>query len=91
MVALAILNRADPAGLGSDNRDAADALKQIDGIAYLDAPIANRKAWPNAAAKGRGILEVSKPDAKAKAELEACLNALHDVQRAGIQTHASAS
>ncbi len=91
MTALSMLNRADPGGLGGDNRDAADALWQLEGIAYLDAPIANRKAWPNAAARGRGILEAARPDAKAKAELEACLRGIYDVQRSGIQTHASAS
>lgn len=79
MVAYAVLNRADPIGLGADNDEAAEALRQLSGVDFLDTPIANRKAWPNAAAKGLGVAEVAKPDVKARTELRRCLRQLYTV------------
>jgi hypothetical protein len=38
-------------------------------IAYLDAPIGRRKAFPNAASEGRGVCELKREDKKASAEM----------------------
>jgi len=68
--AVAILNFADPAG--GDNQAAAEALRgNNDVITYLDAPIGRRKAFPNAAAEGRGVSELRPQDPKASAEIAA--------------------
>lgn len=67
--AVAILNFADPAG--GDNQAAAEALRGNDMITYLDAPLGRRKAFPNAAAEGRGVSELRPQDPKASAEIAA--------------------
>jgi chromosome partitioning protein len=69
LVSLAILNFADPQG--SDNAEAAAALNGNSVISYLDKPIGRRKAFPNAAAEGRGVSELKRPDPKASAEIQA--------------------
>ena len=66
--ALAFLNRADPRG--SDNDDAAEALRDTEALEYLDAPLGNRKAYSNAAAQGLGVLELQPRDPKATQEFE---------------------
>jgi chromosome partitioning protein len=65
--AVAILNFADPAG--ADNAAAVEALTGNETIAYLDAPIGRRKAFPNAASEGRGVCELKRQDLKASAEI----------------------
>jgi chromosome partitioning protein len=72
--ALAILNCADPAG--GDNAAAAQALSGSEVLSYLDAPIGRRKAFPNAAAEGRGVRELRPPDPKANAEILALVRFL---------------
>jgi len=72
--AVAVLNFAD--AQGADNEAAAAALKGAPGIDFLDTPIGRRKAFPNAAAEGRGIIELKRPDPKASAELAALVEAL---------------
>lgn len=62
----AFLNRAD--SRGSDNQEAADALRDTEVIQYLDAPLGNRKAYSNAAAQGLGVLELHPEDVKASQE-----------------------
>lgn len=62
----AFLNRADPRG--SDNDEAAEALRDTDVLQFLDAPLGNRKAYANAAAQGLGVLELHPEDRKASAE-----------------------
>jgi chromosome partitioning protein len=64
---LAILNFADPAG--GDNATAAEALSGTDALTYLDTPIGRRKAFPNAAAEGRGVSELKPTDPKACTEI----------------------
>src|SRR5689334_12874168 len=54
--ALAILNFADPQG--ADNDQAAEALQGNGVLEYLASPIGRRKAFPNAAAEGRGVSEL---------------------------------
>ena len=65
--ALSVLNAAD--AIGKDNEDAATVLRQCAGIRYLDCPIVRRKAFPNAAAQGKGVGEYAPRDQKAIDEL----------------------
>ena len=74
--AVAVLNFADPAG--GDNAAAAEALTGSEVIAYLDAPIGRRKAFPNAASEGRGVCELKRQDPKASAEMAALVRAVFD-------------
>jgi chromosome partitioning protein len=72
--AVAVLNFAD--SQGADNEAAAEALRNADAIEFLDCPIGRRKAFPNAAAEGLGVIELKRPDPKASAELAALVEAL---------------
>ena len=74
--AVAVLNAADP--VGKDNDDAAAALAEADGIRCLDVRVVRRKAFPNAAATGRAVIEQAGQDPKAAAELAALVVALYD-------------
>jgi chromosome partitioning protein len=65
--AYSVLNAAD--ATGKDNEDAAAVLRQCAGIHYLDCPIVRRKAFPNAAAQGKGVGEYAPRDQKAIDEL----------------------
>lgn len=76
--AVAVLNFAD--AQGSDNVAAAEALANADGIDFLDSPIGRRKAFPNAAAEGRGVIELKRPDAKAIDELNSLINAIFQLE-----------
>lgn len=62
----AFINRADPRG--SDNDEAADALRDTAVLEFFDTPLGNRKAYANAAAQGLGVLELHPEDRKASAE-----------------------
>ena len=73
--AVAVLNAADPQG--RDNDDAAEALQEITGIEILPLTIGRRKAFPNAAARGRAVTEAIPRDVKAVAELQALVTALY--------------
>ncbi len=66
--AYAFLNRADPRG--SDNDDAAEALRETESLEYLDTSLGNRKAYSNAAAQGLSVLELHPHDPKATQEFE---------------------
>ena len=72
--AYAVINRADPQGV--DNQDAADILKESDGIVYLPSAIGQRKAFANAAAECLGIIELKTQDKKAIAEIKQLCAAL---------------
>jgi chromosome partitioning protein len=73
--AVAVLNAAD--AQGRDNEDADEALHEIAGIEVLPVTIGRRKAFPNAAARGRAVTEAQPRDVKAVAELQALLKALY--------------
>jgi chromosome partitioning protein len=73
--AVSVLNAADP--VGQDNREAAEALTDIEGIEYLPHLIVRRKAFPNAAAQGLSVLEYVPRDQKAVQELKALLEHLY--------------
>lgn len=65
--ALAFLNAAD--SQGRDNAEAQEALREVGAIETLDLMVVRRKAFPNAAAQGRGVIEQQPRDAKAVEEL----------------------
>lgn len=73
--AVAILNAAD--AQGHDNEDASQAIADIPHIEMLPLSIGRRKAFPNAAASGRSVLEQNPKDAKAVSELTALIAALY--------------
>jgi chromosome partitioning protein len=73
--AVTILNAAD--AQGRDNDDAGEALQEIAGIEVLPLTIGRRKAFPNAAARGRAVTEAMPRDAKAVAEVHALITALY--------------
>ena len=72
--AYAVINRAD--ALGVDNNDAAEILKESDGIIYIPHPIGSRKAFANAASEGLGVIELEKQDKKAVNEITQLCNFL---------------
>ena len=78
--AYAVINRAD--SQGADNQDAADILKESEGITYLPTSIGQRKAFANAAAEGLGIIELKAQDKKAITELKQLCSALFDSEKA---------
>jgi chromosome partitioning protein len=67
--AFAFLNAAD--AQGRDNTEAREAMAELSGIRALDVMIVRRKAFPNAAAQGRGVVEMRPADTKAVEELSA--------------------
>jgi chromosome partitioning protein len=71
--ALAFLNAAD--AQGRDNAEAQEALREVGAIETLDLMVVRRKAFPNAAAQGRGVIEQQPRDAKAIEELTALADA----------------
>lgn len=73
--AVSVLNAAD--AQGHDNDEAVAALQEIVGIEVLPLTIGRRKAFPNAAARGRAVTEAIPRDAKAVAELHALVTALY--------------
>jgi chromosome partitioning protein len=62
------LNRADITS--SDNRDSAEALAGMENMTFVDAPVKNRKAYPNSSASGLTVFEMGeKADEKAINEI----------------------
>ena len=72
--AVAVLNGAD--AQGADNEAALEMIGDIEGIEVLPTSIVRRKAFPNAAAEGRAVVEQSSRDAKAIDELAALVSAV---------------
>jgi chromosome partitioning protein len=72
--AFAVINRADP--LGVDNNDAAEILRDSEGISYIPHPIGSRKAFANAASEGLGVIELKSQDKKAVNEITQLCNVL---------------
>jgi len=74
--AFAVINRADPQG--ADNHDAAEIIKETEGISYISCTIGQRKAFANAASEGLGIIELKIQDKKAVAEIKQLCSFLFD-------------
>ena len=72
--ALAVLNAADLQG--QDNSEAQDVLSEVEGIETLSGVIVRRKAFRNAAAQGRSVLDMSPKDPKAVEEVTALVQAI---------------
>ena len=79
LVALAVLNNADPGLFSSDNREAAAAVKEISGLEYVDAPMKRRKAYTTAAALGECVFEVKPRDDKAERELQILMDKVFNI------------
>jgi chromosome partitioning protein len=73
--AVSILNAAD--SQGRDNAEAAEALKDVSGIAGLPVMIGRRKVFPNAASTGRGVTEYLPKNPKALREFQQLLTLLY--------------
>jgi chromosome partitioning protein len=74
--AVLVINAADPQG--SDNQDAAAALQDLPNMTVLPITIGRRKAFPNAAAAGRAVIESGRDkDVKAATELMDLVQALY--------------
>jgi len=65
--AFTFLNRADPRG--QDNDDAAQALKETEGLEYANIALGSRKAFSNAAGQGLAVTELRPGDPKAIKEV----------------------
>lgn len=72
----AILNCADPNDSSTDNKEAAEAVDEINQFKYLNTPLRRRKAFSNAAGLGQCVLETNPRDQKAIKELDALLKAV---------------
>jgi chromosome partitioning protein len=72
--ALAVLNAAD--SQGQDNSEAQDALSEVEGIETLSQVIVRRKAFRNAAAQGRSVLDMIPKDPKAVEEVAALVQVI---------------
>ena len=78
--ALAFLNRTDPQGQGTENEEAAELLRGVQGLIFIDAPIRFRKAYAHAASQGLAVTELAGQYRNAKANDEVmklfqhCLN-----------------
>ena len=69
---VALLNQADPQG--SDNAEAIEAVRGLEGVELLEVSLGRRKALASAAGGGLSVLELSPKDAKASAEVKALID-----------------
>jgi len=65
--ALAFLNRTDPQGQGTENEEAAELLRGVQGLIFIDTPIRFRKAYAHAASQGLAVTELAGQYRNAKA------------------------
>lgn len=86
LVVYSFLNRADITS--SDNREAAEALASIPDLGFVPHTIKNRKAYPNAGAKGLSVFEMEAPDQKAVVEIEELFKHVTAYGRQPITTEA---
>lgn len=61
LITYAFLNHTDPVGQGTENQDAANMLKDIPALTFLDAPLGRRKAYAHAATQGLSVTELLRP------------------------------
>ena len=71
------INRADPSG--RDNDEAAEALRDTDGLKFISTPIGARKAFGNAAAQGLAVGELRPQDTKAVQEITMLYRYVYDI------------
>lgn len=80
----AFINRADASG--TDNEGAAGAIKEAQGLTFLETPLGSRKSFANAAAGGLGIAEFQPLDRKAIQEFQALFTAVTGLKAPAINT-----
>lgn len=71
------LNRADPRG--QDNDDAAQVLRETEGLEYANIALGNRKAFSNAAGQGLAVTELKPGDPKAIDEVMMLYRYIFDI------------
>lgn len=83
--ALVVINAADAQGL--DNEQAADYVRELSVLRLLDVTIGRRKAFANAVAQGRSVLELSPRDKDPKAanELAGLVDAVYAGELVGAE------
>ena len=81
--ACTFINRADPRG--QDNADAAEVLKEISTIEFIDVAIGSRKAFGNAAAEGLAVTELRSTDPKAVEEITMLYRYVFDASKTSIR------
>jgi chromosome partitioning protein len=74
LIVHSFLNRADITS--ADNREASEALASIPEVGFVPHAIKNRKAYPNAGAKGLSVFDMETPDQKAITEIDTLFNAI---------------
>ena len=75
--AFAFINRADPTG--RDNDEAAEVLRDTEGLLFIDTPLGTRKAFGNAASQGLAVSELRPQDAKATQEISTLYTYLYNI------------
>ena len=75
--AYVFINRADPTG--RDNDEAAEALRDTDGLVFIATSLGARKAFGNAASQGLAVSELRPQDVKATQEVGTLYRYLYDV------------
>jgi len=83
LAAFVVINAADAQGL--DNEQAADYVRDIKGLDLLSPTVGRRKAFANAIAQGRSVLELSTRDKDPKAinELNELVSAVYAITLVG--------
>ena len=76
LIIYSFLNRADITS--ADNRQTAEALTDMPDLGFVIYEIKNRKAYPNAGAKGLTVFEMDPPDQKAITDINALFNHITD-------------
>lgn len=81
------LNRTDPQGQGTDNHEAAEHLKTIESLIYLDTQLGGRKAFAHAASQGLAVTELTGKhhNPKAADEMMALYSICVNTQKASIE------
>lgn len=75
----AFLNRADPSG--TDNAECSKALRQTEGLQFIDHSLGNRKSFANAIGQGLSVLELTPQDEKATNEVNSLFTELLKIKK----------
>ncbi|GAB3901503.1 AAA family ATPase [Spirosoma agri] len=86
LIVHSFLNRADITS--ADNRETSEALASMPELGFVPHAIKNRKAYPNAGAKGLSVSEMEVPDKKAVAEIDELFNHITAYGRQPVTTEA---
>jgi chromosome partitioning protein len=83
LTAFTFLNRAD--ARGQDNDDAAQVLREIEGVRFIDVVLGTRKAFSNAAAHGMAVAELRPGDPKATEEIWMLYRHVFDISEIAVR------